>query len=189
MKKGSPHLILVILLLVLASGVMFFSKRGADNLSTSAPDSPKRTIAPPKAGFDTLRREEGKRGPRDRTWRHAKGVPCAENPEPVESPVFLGFLQSDPSNTKLRIGLRQESGGQVDASDLTVSVDLLDAEGQNLGEANKVSTEGQMKDGSFEESPAPILRVDSEESVTSVRVSLSYKGQATEQRSYTLEGR
>lgn len=189
MKKGRSHLILGILLLVLASGVMLFSKRGADDLSTSAADSPKRKAAPAKAGFGTLRREEGKREPRDRTWRHAKEVPGAENPELVESPVFLGFLQSDPSNTKLRIGLRQESGGQVDASDLTVSVDLLDPEGQNLGEGNKVSTEWQMKDGSFEESPAPILLVDSEESVASVRVSLSYKGQAIEQRSYTLEGR
>lgn len=133
---------------------------------------------------------EDRRVPRDRTWRHAKELPATEEEgEPLVSPVFLGFLQSDPSNTKLRIGLRQEGGEKVDASELVVNVDLLDAQGQKLGVGNEVSTVWQTRDNSFEETPAPVLRVDSREEIAEVSVSLSYKGQRIEQRKYALEER
>ena len=189
MKNGRFYLIAAILLLVLAVVVRFFPLRRADDLTTSSVDQPKRKTAPVKSGFDEVRQAEGKRAPRDRAWLHAKEVLGEESPEPAESPVFLGFLQSDPSNTKLRIGLRQENGGRIDDSDLAVSVDLLDAQGQNLGEGNAVSTKWETKDGSFQGSPAPILMVDSQEAIAGVSVSLSYKGRQIERRKYTLEER
>ncbi|QJE97438.1 hypothetical protein [Luteolibacter luteus] len=132
-------------------------------------------------------RKEPDRISRERTWRHAKELTQEEAAETVVSPVFLGYLQSDPSDTKLRIGLRQESGEKVDPSELVVNVDLLDREGKVIPGENEVSAKWETGDKTFEETALPVLRVDSQTAIAGVSVSLSYKGQQIEQRRYSLE--
>lgn len=189
MKKGRLYSGLGLMLLLLGLVVMLVPGRRPDDLTISAADHRAQRPRPMKPAPDDIRREESKRTDRDRTWRHAKEIPWGESPELAESPVFLGFLQADPSNTKLRIGLRQENGGKIDTAALTVSVNLRDAGGRGFESGDKVSTEWQTKNGSFEDSAAPVLMVDSEEAIGEVDVALSYKGQEIERRKYTLEGR
>lgn len=135
-------------------------------------------------------RREGKRALQERHWLHAKEQPVGENQsEPLESPVFLGYLQSDPTHTKLRIGLRQETNGQVDANDLVVKVDLFDAAGNPVAEGNKVSSEWKTAEENFGEIAAPVLMVNSSEVISEVKLTLVYKDSEVEVRRYTLTDR
>ena len=120
-------------------------------------------------------------------WRYAKELsPEGEKPPAVNAPVFLGYLQSDPARTKLRIDLRQETGAPINPAELAVQVDLLDDSGKQLPEDTRISISWQTKGDDFAASGAPVLRVDSSLPAARAVLTLSYKGEMIERRSFLL---
>lgn len=126
------------------------------------------------------------RNPEGPKWRHAKPQrePGDQAPLP-DAGIFVNFVQSDPDRKKLRLGFRQE-GETLDPSDLVIRVELFDIAGSPFTEDSKIGTTWSSDDKGFEQSPTPILSLDSSVVIGSARVSIIYKGEKMEQLSYEM---
>lgn len=142
--------------------------------------------------FETDSNDDGSR-PRDSSkrirWRSASELPDpfrGSGLHDEDSPVYLRAVVFDPERKNLRIGLRLEQSEPIEPEKLTVNVDLLDLDGNKIMVPENVDFKWSNAKEAFEDSPAPMLEVSSQQPISRLNVTLSYDGTEVETRTYEL---